>query len=82
MFGSGGGGCLGMRYITEHISEETIISLKMAKIGPMAKTVKEGGGKASEMLCNFGLVLQGGGFVLILNKKALRKFGTAPNLNI
>ena len=67
MFGRRGGRCLGMRYITEHISEETMISLKMAKIGPMAKTVKEGGGKASEMLCNFGLVLQGGGWVLILH---------------
>ena len=35
--------CLGMRYITEQISVETIISLKMVIIGSMAKTVKEGG---------------------------------------
>ena len=59
-------GCLGMRYVTEHISVETIISLKNGKNRSMAKTVKEVGGGPSGMLRNFGLVLQGeGGYVSV-----------------
>ena len=41
-----GGSRLGMRYVTEQISVETIISLKNGKNRFMAKTVKEVGGRA------------------------------------
>ena len=41
----GEGGCLGMRYVTEQISVETIISLKNGKNRPHGKNDEEGGGE-------------------------------------